>query len=162
MPPQYWLYGLAPLNHMYTLARIRCWPPEDGSICDPNHVGVNFTWTFNVFLIYTVLWVHELVIIDTYCSILLPLNYNIKRAICRCNVFLFIERQCVSSVLAIFPQLSEFGHVNNAYQLNLCLLIRSHLNRLWIGIHLRFKTKQAVITPVICESFHAQSSWQLW
>jgi len=65
MPPQYWLYGLAPLNHLYTLARISCWPPEDGSICDPKHVGVNFTWTFNVFLINIELWVHELVIIET-------------------------------------------------------------------------------------------------
>ena len=65
MPPQYWLYGLAPLNHLYTLARISCWPPEDGSIFDPKHVGVNFTWTFNVFWINTELWVHELVIIET-------------------------------------------------------------------------------------------------
>ena len=65
MPPQYWLFGLAPLNHLYTLARISCWPPEDGSICDPKHVGVNFTWTFNVFLINIELWVHELVIIET-------------------------------------------------------------------------------------------------
>ena len=65
MPPQYWLYGLTPLNHSYTLARISCWPPEDGSICDPKHVGVNFTWTFSVFLINIELWVHELVIIET-------------------------------------------------------------------------------------------------
>ena len=65
MPPQYWLYGLAPLNHLYTLARINCWPPEDGSICDPKHVGVNFTWTFNVFLINIKLWAYELVIIET-------------------------------------------------------------------------------------------------
>jgi hypothetical protein len=65
MPPQYWLYGLAPLNHLYTLARISFWPPEDGSICDPKHVGVNFTLTFNVFLINIKLWVHELVIIET-------------------------------------------------------------------------------------------------
>ena len=28
-------------------------------------VGVNFTWTFNVFLINIELWVHELVIIET-------------------------------------------------------------------------------------------------
>ena len=48
-----------------TLARISCWPPEDFSICDPKHVGVNFTWTFNVFLINIELWVHELVIIET-------------------------------------------------------------------------------------------------
>ena len=61
----YWLYGLAPLSHLYTLARISCWPPEDCSICDPKHVGVNFTWTFNVFLINIELWVHELVIIET-------------------------------------------------------------------------------------------------
>jgi hypothetical protein len=67
MPPQYWLrvYGLAPLNHLYTLARISCWPPEDGSICDLKHVGINFTWTFNVFLINIELWVHEMVIIET-------------------------------------------------------------------------------------------------
>ena len=65
MPPQYWLYGLAPLNHLYTVARVSCWPPEDGSICDPKHVGVNFTRTFNVFLINIELWVHELVIIET-------------------------------------------------------------------------------------------------
>ena len=65
MPPQYWLYGLVPLNHLYTLARISCWPPEDGSFCDPKHVGVNFTWTFNVFLINIELWVHELVIIES-------------------------------------------------------------------------------------------------
>ena len=64
MPPQYWLYGLAPLNHLYTLARISCWPPEDGSIFVANHVGVNFTWAFNVFLIKIVLWVHELVITE--------------------------------------------------------------------------------------------------
>ena len=38
---------------------------EDGSICDPKHVGVNFTWTFNVFLKNIELWVHELVIIET-------------------------------------------------------------------------------------------------
>jgi len=50
---------------MYTLARIRCWLPEDGSICDPKHVGVNFTWAFNVFLLNIILWVHELVIIET-------------------------------------------------------------------------------------------------
>ena len=69
-----WFNGasLAPLNHLYTLARISCWPPEDGSICDPKHVGVNCTWTFNVFLINTELWVHELVIIDT--SIPLPFH----------------------------------------------------------------------------------------
>ena len=65
MPPPHWLYGLAPLNHLYTLARISCWPPEDGSNCDPKHVVVNFTWTFNVFLINIELWVHELVIIET-------------------------------------------------------------------------------------------------
>jgi len=52
------------LNHLYTLARISCWPPEDGSICDPKHVGVNFT-RVNVFLINIELWVHELVIIET-------------------------------------------------------------------------------------------------
>jgi len=51
------------LNHLYTLARISRWPPEDGSICDPKHVGVNFTWALNVFLINIELWVHELVII---------------------------------------------------------------------------------------------------
>ena len=49
---------------MYTLARIRCWPPEDGSLCVPKHVGVNFAWAFNLFLINIVLWVHELVIIE--------------------------------------------------------------------------------------------------
>ena len=65
MPPQYWLYGLAPLNHLYTVARISCWPPEDGPICDPKHVGVCFTWAFNVSLINIELWVHELVIIET-------------------------------------------------------------------------------------------------
>ena len=54
---------LVPLNHLYTLARINCWPREDGSICDPKYVGVNFTWTFNVFLINIKPWVHELVII---------------------------------------------------------------------------------------------------
>ena len=53
------------MNHLYTLARISCWPPEDGSICDPKQVGANFTWTFNVFLINIELWVHELVIIET-------------------------------------------------------------------------------------------------
>ena len=68
MPPQYWLYGLAPLNLLYTLARISCWPPEDDSICDPKYVGVNFTWTFNVFLINIKLWVHELVIIGLVIS----------------------------------------------------------------------------------------------
>jgi hypothetical protein len=40
-------------------------PSEDGSICDPKYIGVNFTWTFNVFLINTELWVYELVIIET-------------------------------------------------------------------------------------------------
>ena len=48
-----------------TLARISCWPPEDGSICDTKHVGVNFTRTFSVFLVNIELWVHELVIIET-------------------------------------------------------------------------------------------------
>ena len=52
--------------------------------------------------------VHKVCI--AYCSILLPLNFNRKRSICRSHVFLFIERQCVSSVLAIFAQFSEFGH----------------------------------------------------
>ena len=47
------------------LIRISCWHPEDGSICDPKHVGVNFTWTFNVFLINIELWVHELFIIES-------------------------------------------------------------------------------------------------
>ena len=76
MPPQYWLYRLAPLNHLYTLARISCWPPEDGSICDPKHVGVNFTWTFNVFLINIELWVHELVIIEIHSI-----------TVCKCSCF---------------------------------------------------------------------------
>jgi hypothetical protein len=57
---------IVPLNHLYTLARINCWPREDGSICDPKYVGVNFTWTFNVFLINIELLVRELVIIETY------------------------------------------------------------------------------------------------
>ena len=38
--------------------------PEDGSLCVLKHVGVNFTWTFNVFLINIVLWVRKLVIIE--------------------------------------------------------------------------------------------------
>ena len=79
MPPQYWLYGLAPLYHWYTLARISCWPPEDGSICDPKHVGVNFTWTFNVFLINIKLWAHELVIIGLVISMH---GLNMKDEIC--------------------------------------------------------------------------------
>ena len=51
---------------------------------------------------------------DAHCSFLLPLNCNRKCAICRSNVFLFIERHCVSSVSAVFAQLSEFGHESNA------------------------------------------------
>ena len=64
---------------------------------------------------------------NAYCSILLPLDCNRKHAICRYNVFLFIERECVSSVLAIFAQLSEFGHKSNASCLCTCIYLKLEL-----------------------------------
>ena len=97
MPPQYWLYGLAPWNHLYTLPSISSWPPEDGCICDPKHFGVNFTWTFNVFVINIELWVHELVIIETDNF---TVNYNdsyrnktILRISLSADYLLFVFRQ---------------------------------------------------------------------
>ena len=64
---------------------------------------------------------------NAYCSILLPLNCNRKHAICRSNVFLFIEREHVSSVLAIFAQLSEFGHESNVSCLSTCIYLKLEL-----------------------------------
>ena len=85
MQPQYWLYGLAPMNRLYTLASISCWPPEDGSICDPKHVGINFTRAFNVFLINMELWVHELVIIEI-CVHVYYMSVFIQE---QCGIFIF-------------------------------------------------------------------------
>ena len=56
-----WFNGASP----YSQCCGGIWPPVDGSMCVPKHVVVNFTWAFNVFLINIVLWVHELVIIET-------------------------------------------------------------------------------------------------
>ena len=46
-----------------TLARIWWWPPEDGSLCDPKHVGVKEFYI--ILMCFFNKYVHELVTIDT-------------------------------------------------------------------------------------------------
>ena len=54
-----------------TLARIWWWPPEDGSLYDPKHVGAK--WILHDFNVFFYKYVHELVTVD---NVFIDVRFN--------------------------------------------------------------------------------------